>query len=81
MSGILGGVLGGYADEATNMRKSSKRGLLRRKKKAPQDGPMAEPMEYRKGGRVKKTGFAKVHKGEVVVPAKKRNRRARGKRR
>lgn len=26
---------------------------------------------YKKGGVVKKTGLAKVHKGEVVVPAKK----------
>lgn len=26
---------------------------------------------YKKGGKVKKTGLAKLHKGEVVVPKKK----------
>lgn len=31
---------------------------------------MALPATFRRGGRVKRTGFAKVHKGEVVVPAK-----------
>jgi len=29
---------------------------------------MAHPMQYKKGGKVKKGGWAKVHKGEVVVP-------------
>ena len=32
--------------------------------------PKASPVSYTKGGRVKKTGKAKVHKGEVVLPAK-----------
>lgn len=27
------------------------------------------PKEYKKGGKVKKTGLALVHKGEVVIPA------------
>lgn len=31
----------------------------------------ATPPSYKKGGKVKKTGMAKVHKGEVVVPKKK----------
>lgn len=30
---------------------------------------MALPATFRRGGRVKRTGWAKVHKGEVVVPA------------
>lgn len=30
-------------------------------------GAMASPMSYAKGGKVKKTGMAKVHKGEVVL--------------
>jgi len=32
---------------------------------------MAHPMQYKKGGKVKKGGWAKVHKGEVVVPKNK----------
>lgn len=30
---------------------------------------MALPATFRRGGRVKRTGWAKVHKGETVVPA------------
>jgi len=73
---IFGGALQGFSEEANKRKKAGKSGILRHK-----DSPMADPIEYRKGGRVKKTGFAKVHKGEVVVPAKKRARRSRGKRR
>ncbi len=32
---------------------------------------IGKPPSYKRGGRVKKTGLAKVHKGEVVIPAKK----------
>lgn len=32
---------------------------------------------FKRGGKVKKTGLAKVHKGETVVPAKKRGKRRR----
>jgi hypothetical protein len=31
--------------------------------------PMAMPSAFKKGGKVKKTGWAKVHKGERVIPA------------
>lgn len=31
---------------------------------------LARPSFFKKGGKVKKTGWAKVHKGETVVPAK-----------
>lgn len=45
--------------------------------------PLAEPMKFKKGGKVKKTGWAVVHKGERVIPAaaramggpKKRNKK------
>jgi hypothetical protein len=30
---------------------------------------MALPATFRRGGRVKRTGWAKVHKGEKVIPA------------
>ena len=29
------------------------------------------PVSYKKGGRVKRTGLAKLHRGELVVPRKK----------
>jgi hypothetical protein len=31
--------------------------------------PLARPMMYKKGGKVKKTGWAIVHKGEKIKPA------------
>lgn len=33
-------------------------------------GPMASPASFAKGGMVKKTGLAKVHKGEKVLTAR-----------
>lgn len=30
---------------------------------------LAQPSSFKHGGKVKKTGYAKVHKGEVIVPA------------
>lgn len=30
---------------------------------------LAKPSSFKKGGKVEKTGYAKVHKGEVIVPA------------
>lgn len=35
-------------------------------------GAMAEPATFAKGGKVKKTGLAKVHKGEVVLTVTQR---------
>jgi hypothetical protein len=32
--------------------------------------PLAQPASFKKGGKVKKTGWAKVHKGETVIPKK-----------
>jgi copper homeostasis protein CutC len=42
-----------------------------------QDKPVILPggtivKSFKKGGLVKKTGLAKVHKGEIILPAKKR---------
>ncbi len=36
----------------------------------------AKPSSMKKGGRVKKGGVAKLHKGEEVVPKKHRGRRS-----
>ena len=33
-------------------------------------GAMASPASFAKGGKVKKTGLAKVHKGEIVLNKK-----------
>jgi hypothetical protein len=52
-------------------------GGLSRPAAAPRPSPIggglpkmiAYPMSFKKGGRVKKTGWAKVHKGERVIPA------------
>ena len=32
------------------------------------------PVQYKRGGRVRKTGIAKVHRGERVIPAGKRKK-------
>jgi len=37
-------------------------------------GIYAKPKSYKKGGKVKKTGYALVHKNELVVSAKKAGR-------
>lgn len=48
-------------------------GAIVRSKTKPYD-PMAEPDSYKRGGIVKKTGMAKVHKGERML-TKSQNKR------
>jgi hypothetical protein len=36
---------------------------------------LAEPASYKKGGDVLKTGWAKIHKGERIVPARRRRKK------
>ena len=38
---------------------------------------VAQPASYKKGGRVRKGGKAKVHKGEMKLPAKRRGKKSR----
>lgn len=81
--GFLGSALEGYADQATKMKKDKQRGILRKKKKAKdtQDGKpqgYAEPFSFKRGGRVKKSGMAKVHKGEVVLTKRQARKRKKG---
>jgi hypothetical protein len=38
---------------------------------APKSTPLSRPSSYKKGGVVKKTGLAKVHKGEVILTKSK----------
>jgi hypothetical protein len=40
---------------------------------APKSTPQSLPSSYRRGGVVKKTGLAKVHKGEVILTKSKAN--------
>jgi hypothetical protein len=93
--GFFGGALSGFADTYSKRKANGQGGLLsklrNKNKQLPltrpnasnttQLTPMAEPSSYRKGGRVKKGGWARVHAGETVVPKKKRGRRSAGKRR
>lgn len=46
-------------------------GMAPRTTPAPKPmSPLAVPRSFKKGGVVKKTGMAKVHKGEIVIPNK-----------
>ena len=38
---------------------------------SPRSTPLARPSSYKKGGTVRKTGLAKLHKGEVLLTKKK----------
>jgi hypothetical protein len=60
---------------------SKLKGILRKKKKGQQGGSASdyELPSFKRGGRVKRTGRAKVEKGEQVLTAKQA-RRYRGKR-
>jgi hypothetical protein len=45
----------------------------KKKKKSPPSTP-GQPQEFKRGGKVRKTGKAKVHKGERVLTAKQTKR-------
>lgn len=45
-------------------------GAIRNRAVRAISGGMATPASYAKGGKVKKTGRAKVHKGEVILTKK-----------
>jgi hypothetical protein len=38
---------------------------------SPRSTPLSRPSSYKKGGVVKKTGLANLHKGELVLTKKK----------
>jgi len=95
-SNFLSGALSGFSSTAMQRKKSGQRGLLRGEPKTTRRitgkareydpstggaGP-AEPLpSYKRGGKVRKTGLARVHRGERVLTKKqaKRYRRGRGK--
>ena len=89
--GVLSDLMGGGAGKGGGAGIISKVGsaLKRKKKKSDSDsdagsnyaGDTGIP-EYKRGGKVKRTGIAKVHKNEEVLTAKEAKRyRSRGKKR
>jgi hypothetical protein len=84
MASFVSGLMQGGADEATSLKESGKKGLLRRKKKAGPtmtDSPIrdstdtADPATAKRGAKkVKKGGWMKVHKNERVLTPKQARR-------
>lgn len=82
---FLAGALRGYTDTARDRKKKQQPSLLsrfknRKKKKSSPATADSDVPEYKRGGRVRKTGLAKVHRGEYVIPAKRGKKRATKKR-
>lgn len=63
----LGNLLGIHLPAFLGGKSSSKK--KKSTVKTPETPTMATPSSYARGGKVRKTGVAKVHKGEVVVTA------------
>lgn len=89
MGSFISGALSGFTGEAEKKREAGNSRMFNRKKKLPLRKPSPESEtnlseqvpSYKRGGKVKKTGLAYVHKGEKVIPAKrKRGRNARKRR-
>ena len=83
MGSFVTGLVQGNVDQASKMKKKGNKGLLRgKKKKLGQQGSgetdYEGPMQFKRGGKVRRTGMAKVHKGERVL-TKKQQRRYRSK--
>jgi len=70
---FLTGLLKGNVSTAAGMKDKENKGLLRGKKKSasplgPSDyGPSPDQPGFKRGGKVKHTGRAKVHRGERVL--------------
>jgi hypothetical protein len=79
MGSFLTGLLQGNVDQASKMKKAGNKGVLRGKKKKPGQQGSGETdyegiMNFKRGGKVKRTGRARVHKGEQVLTAKQGKR-------
>jgi hypothetical protein len=82
MASFASGLVGGYANEAEKKRSSltsMDKKLNKRVNSAlparlssppPATTSLASPAQYKKGGKVKRGGWAKVHKNEKVMTAK-----------
>jgi hypothetical protein len=79
ISDLTGGTVGQHIGSAIKKKraKASTSDTVRTSESMDRS-PVAEPDSYRRGGKVRKTGYAKVHKGERVL-TRKQARRYRGK--
>ena len=71
MGSFAAGFAGGFAD--------SSRKAAADKKKQKSGETSADPPSYKRGGKVRKTGKAKVHKGERVLTKAQARKYDRGK--
>ena len=71
------GVLGSFSDAMSRMK--SKRKTSKTSSAPATEGHQAEPGSFKRGGKVRKTGYAKVHKGERVLTKAQQRKRMRGK--
>lgn len=78
--GLLSSYLGGddSGGLASSLLKRKKKGMKRDSSHEMDHAPIADPSSYSKGGMVRRSGMAKVHKGERVL-TRKQARRYRGK--
>ncbi len=80
MASFVSGLISGNVKQATKMKKGGSKGVLRKGKKKRQQGSGETDyegvMQFKRGGKVKRTGMARVHKGERVL-TKKQQRRSR----
>jgi len=79
MGAFLTGLLKGNVSQATKMKKDDDKGILRKKKRKKRQEGSGETdyegtMQFKRGGKVKRTGLAKVHKGERVLTKRQQKR-------
>jgi hypothetical protein len=76
MGSFVSGLIQGNVDQATKMRKAGKGGILRKKKRTQGSGetPYEGTLQFKRGGKVKRTGLAKVHRGERVLTKRQSKR-------
>lgn len=77
--GLAGTLAGAYNKYRTNQ-KSKRASQASSSSGSDSADQAAQPSAFKRGGKVKKTGRAKVHKGEVVLTAKQARKTKRIKR-
>jgi len=83
-SSFLSGLMSGVTAQSSKQDGKLKGILARKKKKKnpptpptvslPEDSTVGIPRQFKRGGKVKKTGMAKMHKGERVLTKKQAKR-------
>ena len=74
-SSFLTGLLQGNVDQASKMKKKGKGGLLRKKKESDSSSDDYDIPSFKRGGKVKRTGLARLHKGEKVLTKRQAKKR------